>query len=248
MALKCDDMLLTIDFDAEERRISAAEHDDAKQQLLYAKKTFTTTYDAERALSVCDKYMRQRIMSLAESYAGGINQLLTDLFASKINFVSAVLKKSSTRTGFHENLQFSTVKEQSKTVDSLTRLTKNGKNTIRLPGYDKSIDFLGYSSGASGKRYRVLFCAKYTKGEGGSQDNQRINLESFAKAAPSIRDRSTDDILVLLADGQHYEKKRLVYGDVSFIDYWRKMAFGKRLVVSDTAHLDIEMKKLLEQL
>lgn len=67
--------------------------------------------------------------------------------------------------------------------------------------HGKSIDFL-WSYSRCGKTLKVFATHKYTKEEGGSQDNQFADVKRFLKEAVSCRD--TDVLFVAICDGDYY--------------------------------------------
>lgn len=103
----------------------------------------------------------------------------------------------------------------------------------------KSIDFTGKAQGASGIEYTVFVAAKYTAANGGAQDNQRNDLETFAEAATRIP-ASDNIIMVLLADGAYYNSMPH-YNHQSFYDAMRSQyasIYNTRLIATTTTDFD----------
>lgn len=238
--------LLDIDFDAKREALWGEE----KERIcaLLGKVVELRREEDGDPLSVCDPYVRKRICEFASAHGIGIYEAIDAIAASDLRLASSFLGKSPSRTGYQEDLQYEVLSTQSQVLRFPVRYAKGGKNAVRFPECAKSVDFGGKLIGASGCEYSASIAAKYTEDEGGAQDNQRIDLASFARVAHRIGDGSR--VVVLVADGAHYGKPRACYGGMSFLDFYQKKARDEALmlVATNTPRFDQDVAELLLRL
>lgn len=116
-----------------------------------------------------DVYTQARIRNAANVARVDINCFIDIICVSPIEITRPILSKTASRTVFQEKLQFDVLSKQSRVVSGLVDLPNRGKNAL-YTGARKSIDFVGYSKNST-RKYRILIAAKYTKDDGGAQDN-----------------------------------------------------------------------------
>lgn len=146
------------------------------------------------------------------------------------------------RVSYQEKHQFHVLSNFSKTCCDWQNLPTsvpdarwldNG-NIVSVPTRrTKSIDFLASSKDL---KKTVVVAAKYTDNDGGAQKNQATDLEHFACEA---KDKGDDTIVVLLADGKYYQKKRVEWRNENFFDYIRLEYPNKNVFACQTQDFDI---------
>lgn len=237
---------LKIDFDKKENELldsAALESDSIVLAIAGMKESNTSNEDI---LASLDAYTQARIKTAANIARIDIDGLLDLICISPLKIVRPILAKSATRTVFQEKLQFETISSQSVLVKDLVDLPNGGKNALYI-GARKSVDFVGSVTNEN-HEYRVLIAAKYTKSDGGAQDNQRNDLIDFAEHAPDKNDASNSDIVVLLADGPYYRKNRSALADTDFFSYIDSYYKDKRVIATTTEDFDIKLGTFLKTL
>lgn len=197
-----------------------------------------------------DKNRYARILSCAENLDVAPTELLAQMlgfgdFSS--TFATLAMRKQASRTRWQEDYQFSVLHRGSTTISlpekplphdgPSSRYLVNGEVTDKRPARSKSLDFRGTL--VSDPSQDVVIAAKYAEIGGGGQDNQYADLRKFGHNAPILG--SDDPLVILLADGDYYTettRKR----PKSRISEMRDMFAGKNVVVTDSAHLDQEVK------
>lgn len=185
--------------------------------------------------------------------------------------LSGFFAKNPIRTNSAEKYQYEVINTQSQ-YKGLINLASKPKRRIMLMNADKSVDFMFDGVKAkSGKTFRVFINAKYTHEEGGIQDSQLNELESFAKASDYYytqnknnckqKDTVNDDgsilindgsdvIIVLLADGDYFKKPRKKYGNMNYYQHIANThaSYNHNLIVTTTEDFDDNLSALLSTL
>ena len=99
---------------------------------------------------------------------------------------------------------------------------------------EKSIDFYWETLSNSGILYHIYASHKYTKEEGGAQDNQYHDLCKFMKNAMASTEQS--NIFLAIADGQYYQKT--MKDGVRRIDYMNHTFGGERCIALTVDDID----------
>lgn len=147
------------------------------------------------------------------------------------DIVAANFIKDPGRQNFYEN-QALVFLNSMNSVRSVTKLPAGGvnaqyiidgrlgnKKVFSRIGENKSIDFEAILEDDS----RIFISAKYTKDEGGAQDNQFNDLKNFIKNA--VKYTKNDVRFVALADGNYYQ----THGRIREME---KLAEGKVIVAT----------------
>lgn len=264
--------LLDIDFDAERQRL-------VRDNVNRANNVYNDCVDEYNAgVSAADVYaglpvpVQRKIASRLISFGSVESSVVSDfehyLQCGDPVVARFLLMTSESRQGWQERLQFSVLSAQSRiVVDWRDPSNRAGE---KLPKAKKTIDFTGVipsAATASGASYPLYVAAKYTQENGGAQDNQCDDLLSFAESAKHYceqsQSRTVDDdgagdgddsprrIIVLLADGEYYQRTHKRLGGMDFHSYVHSKYAAEtnyNLVVTDTAHFDVELGKLLKLL
>ena len=195
----------------------------------------------------------KRLQSAALNTLSSIHDVLISCANDKLT-CRHILNKSVSRTGYQEKAQFTMLSKNSLSCYNWIDLPSkpDDKYIPILNGKKlKSVDFIASTTGASGRKYQVWVMAKYTSDEGGSQDNQRNDLMSFADYADTLN-TSSNIIVVLLADGDYYKKKRRNFAKTGISgDFYHAMqslhtSYGTRLIATTTGLFDTNMNALLQ--
>ena len=171
---------LKIDFDKKENELldsAALESDSIVSAIAEMKENNTSNGDI---LASLDAYTQARVRTAANIARIDIDEFLGLICISPLKIIRPILAKSATRTVFQEKLQFETISSQSVLVKDLVDLPNGGKNALYI-GARKSVDFAGSVTDGN-HEYRVLIAAKYTKSDGGAQDNQRNDLSRSSRS------------------------------------------------------------------
>lgn len=237
---------LKIDFDKKENELldSAALESDSIVSAITGMKEDNASDDD--ILASLDAYTQARIRTAANVARIKADELIDLICISSIEIIRPILAKSANRTVFQEKLQFETISSQSVLVKDLVDLPNGGKNALYI-GARKSVDFAG-SVTEGNREYRILIAAKYTKNDGGAQDNQRNDLIDFAEHAPEKNDTSNSDIVVLLVDGPYYTKNRSALAGTDFFSYIASCYKDKRVIATTTEDFDIKLGTFLKSL
>lgn len=237
---------LKIDFDKKENELldSAALESDSIVSAIAGMKENNASNDD--ILASLDAYTQARIRTAANIARINANELIDFICISPVEIIRPILAKTANRTVFQEKLQFETISSQSVLVRDLVDLPNGGKNALYI-GARKSVDFVG-SVTEGNREYRILIAAKYTKNDGGAQDNQRNDLIDFAEHTPEKNDTSNSDIVVLLADGPYYKKNRSALADTDFFSYIDSCYKDKQVVATTTEDFDIKLGTFLKSL
>ncbi len=122
-----------------------------------------------------------------------------------------------------------------KTNDDLTPQEKAAKL--------KSIDFHWTVTGKSGCVYQIYASHKYTKDEGGAQDNQYSDLCKFMENA---RPNTSDRIYYLaIGDGEYYQRRRECGGRMKRIDYMNQQYGATHCIALTSNDIDAFTDRLL---
>lgn len=160
------------------------------------------------------KQMQEKIYNFAEMHGlhpKYVEQLILDDYLYRINFAKDPKKQTA-----HEKI----VAEHIESVLGETGVFKNlpagGKsakyvtnNGVRHENLDgtKSIDFEIHTKGL------VLFATcKYTKGNGGAQDNQYNDVKKYLRVCRemvSLGNNKTNERFIAIVDGNYYTKEKL---------------------------------------
>lgn len=132
--------------------------------------------------------------------------------------------KNPTRETIHQTYAIDEIKKNLPYFSSFRALPAGGKNALyiingEISGQEarkktkravKSIDAEGIIP-AGGKDIRIYFSLKYTKDEGGAQDNQYGDLIAFLKEG--AKNEEKDVFFIAIADGEYYKKKETKYAE-----------------------------------
>ena len=169
--------------------------------------------------------------------------------------------KNPTRETIHQTYAIETIKQNLPYFSSFRALPAGGKNALyiisgEISGQEarkktkravKSIDAEGILN-VAGKEIRIYFSLKYTKDEGGAQDNQYGDLITFLKEGAKSKEK--DVFFIAIADGEYYRKRETKYAEKeeSRLEYLNS-AFGPRcraasLETLEGAIIEIILEKL----
>lgn len=148
--------------------------------------------------------------------------------------------KNPVRETIHQAYAIEEIKKNLPYFSSFRALPAGGKNALYVIGGEisgqearkktkravKSIDAEGIIT-AGGKDIRIYFSLKYTKDNGGAQDNQYGDLIAFLKEG--AKNEEKDVFFIAIADGEYYKKKETKYAEKeeSRLEYL-STAFGPR--------------------
>lgn len=237
---------LKIDFEAKENELIDEATKESDNVVISIKNMRSKNIAANDILNAFDEYTQERIRNAANIARVDTAQFVDIICSSPIEIVRPILAKTASRTVFQEKLQFDVLSKQSKVVSNLVDLPNGGKNALYIEAR-KSVDFVGYATN-NVHRYRILIAAKYTKNDGGSQDNQRNDLIDFAEHAPKKDDDTDNDIIVLLADGHYYTKSRSVLDNKDFFSYIDEKYSDRRVIATTTEDFDMKVGSFIETL
>ncbi len=131
--------------------------------------------------------------------------------------------KDPGKQSFHEKAAAEFIKSLNKSLDiklfqNFRNLPTGGKNALYISNGNvidyntrkgksdgKSIDFY-WEYNYKNKKLKFYASHKYTEASGGSQDNQRIDIESFMEGARSSR--SSNEKFYAITDGEYYKDMR----------------------------------------
>lgn len=247
---------LNIDFEGKARELQHDNNIRVDETMTRIRLMHSNNASIESMITSLDKYQQQKLGTAATYAETTPGELLLKLINEPDNmFAYLIIGKTTSRMAYQEPLQFKTLTEQSTTIYELIDQPNNNKileNKLKsLNAYmkTKSIDFTGKAQGASGIEYTVLIAAKYTAANGGAQDNQRNDLETFAEAETRIP-VSDNIIMVLLADGAYYNSMPH-YNHQSFYDVMRSQyasIYNTRLIATTTTDFDVNMNAMLTRI
>lgn len=167
----------------------------------------------------------------------------------------AIFQKPVTKTNWQERYQYETIYEQSKYIVNLKSLDTNyqadnvlwihdGILTNAHPNNNmKSVDFIGTLTNTG---QSVAIAAKYTDKDGGGQDDQANDLESFAMEAPLLSRKNM--LVILLADGRYYTRYKQRYGvNTDFFSYIQSTYRDKNVIACTTEDIDVAISDSLKR-
>lgn len=169
--------------------------------------------------------------------------------------------KNPTRETIHQTYAIDEIKKSLPYFSSFRALPAGGKNALyvisgEISGQEarkktkravKSIDAEGVIT-AGGKDIRIYFSLKYTKDEGGAQDNQYGDLITFLKEGAKSKEK--DVFFIAIADGEYYRKRETKYAEKeeSRLEYLNT-AFGPRCRAASLENLEaVIIEIILESL
>lgn len=237
---------LDIDFDGAEAALISKAAMESDLTITKIKQQLTDGIEFDDMFHGLDVYVRDRIKNAADIACINVESFVPLLCSSPVEMVRPILAKSAIRTVFQEKLQFDTLSNQSSIVTDLVDLPNGGRNAMYI-GARKSVDFVGHAI-SNGHDYRILIAAKYTKSDGGAQDNQRNDLIDFANHAPLIGDKTNNDVVVLLADGPYYRKSRHCLDDMDFFSYIESRYSDRKVVATSTEDFDVKLGSFLDKI
>ena len=238
---------LRIDFDSKENELVSEAAKESDSIVASIKNMRDENIGANDILNALDSYTQARIRSAANVARIDIEKFIDVICISPVEIVRPILAKNASKTVFQEKLQFDSISKQSEVVSNLIDLPNGGKNALYV-GARKSVDFLGYSKCSSKRRHRILIAAKYTKHDGGAQDNQRNDLIDFAEHAPRKNSDTNSDVIVLLADGPYYAKKRSSLGNKDFFAYVDEKYSDRSVIATTTEDFDLRVGPFIDSL
>lgn len=112
-----------------------------------------------------------------------------------------------------------------------------GKNLKNKNQEAKSIDFY-FESG----KHKIYASHKYTKNEGGAQDNQYKDVQAFLNN--SRYNNLKDTKFIAICDGDYYQNKNSKSGDDTRIEQLQRLTDNKNVFVTDIDGLDSVLKNL----
>lgn len=114
----------------------------------------------------------------------------------------------------------------------------SGSKELKNKNQDtKSIDFY-FEYG----EYNIYASHKYTKNEGGAQDNQYKDVQEFLK---NSRDNNSKDTkFIAICDGDYYQHKDTKSGDNTRIERLERLTDNKKVFVTDIDGLASVLKNL----
>lgn len=247
---------LNIDFEEKARELQHGNNIGVDETMTRIRLMHHNNTSIESMITSLDKYTQQKLKTAATYAETTPGELLLKLINEPDNMLAyPIIGKTTSRMAYQEPLQYKTLTEQSTTIYELVNQPNSNKilaNKLKsLNAYmkTKSIDFTGKAQGASGIEYTVFVAAKYTAANGGAQDNQRNDLETFAEAATRIP-ASDNIIMVLLADGAYYNSMPH-YNHQSFYDAMRSQyasIYNTRLIATTTTDFDVNMNAMLTRI
>lgn len=182
--------------------------------------------------------------------------ILSDaIFNDDIYAQVTIFQKPVTKTNWQERYQYETIHRQSQYITKLKNLDTNYKTCNVLWVSDgvlmnvhpnnnmKSVDFVGSLTGTG---QTIAIAAKYTDKDGGGQDDQANDLESFAIEAPPLSRKNM--LVILLADGKYYTKHKQRYVDCAdFFTYVQHVYRDKNVIACTTEDVDIAINDYLNR-
>ena len=247
---------LNIDFEEKARELQHGNNIGVDETMTRIRLMHYNNASIESMITSLDKYKQQKLETAATYAETTPGELLLKLINEPDNMLAyTIIGKTTSRMAYQEPLQYKTLTEQSTTIYELVNQPNSNKilaNKLKsLNAYmkTKSIDFTGKAQGASGIEYTVFIAAKYTAANGGAQDNQRNDLETFAEAETRIP-ASDNIIMVLLADGAYYNSMPH-YNHQSFYDAMRSQyasIYNTRLIATTTTDFDVNMNAMLTRI
>lgn len=144
----------------------------------------------------------------------GFHHRFLEIKASMDDNFAIVFMKEPNKQGFHENLAAQYILSFP-VVSNFKILPKSGNKALVIANgkienftikgkKTKSIDFEWIIQTKSGKNIKCYASHKYTKEDGGSQDNQHNDLCHFMDQANTTEDENI--IFFAICDGEYYQK------------------------------------------
>ena len=168
-----------------------------------------------------EKYIMDKIKNIAQNFGMKAEEVYDIIDKSKDNnlknlFIAVRLAKDPKRQNVYENIFYD-------------YLRSNGRNILKLPSSGGNAIFLTKNKIMKGKPKEVestksldfyekigekefYYYHKFTKEEGGAQDNQYIDLQTFVRIAKQYCENNDDNkYFVAVPDGPYYTKERKAY-------------------------------------
>lgn len=163
-----------------------------------------------------DESLMLKIKNYAERYGVPVSFVI-DKLKEEDDFILFGFEKDPTRQNIYEEIQLEKIKEIPLIIE-VKKLPSGGKNAkyvvdgkiVSLNAEErkekilKSVDFY-WEFSFEDKKICFFASGKYTKEEGGAQDNQRNDISSFLENAKKSFDK--DLFFIALTDGEYYEKE-----------------------------------------
>ncbi|GMO67412.1 MAG: hypothetical protein Ta2D_12990 [Rickettsiales bacterium] len=177
-----------------------------------------------------------KISNWAEKFGYSYNEIKDKIKNDEI--FRCIFIKEPSKQNLYQNLAATYIKSL-ENVENFEVLASGGKNAIYLTngkiftGKDlkdkskdiKSIDF-------KWKKGETTFYAshKYTKDEGGSQDNQYEDIQKFLRNVIDNNEKNT--IFLAICDGEYYQTKDSKTGDATKIERLKKLTTYNSFVLT----------------
>ena len=243
--------MINIDFEQREReiteeinRVTQNLYDTIKQNCIYE-----DNIDYERIINeYLDDNQYKHVLNKAKVLCLTEEEVIKRMMEEP-TFGIDTLRKEPGRTGWQEKYQYECLSSQSCCCYNWNNLPVGGSNALYLQydgtigyggGPTKSIDFYSQID-YNYKTYDVYIAAKYTGIAGGAQDNQARDLENFAMYAPLRADETTNNIIVLIADGPYYQR-------YDFCNMINQNYSDRRVIATTTYEFDESVMQLLKEL
>lgn len=163
-------------------------------------------------LAAGDKNLAKKIATFAERHGYSVGRIVKKIKEDLV--FAAHFAVDPAKQKIHENIAAKHIKKL-KNVQNFNQLSHGALSVLQGAVMSrvellarggtsraKTIDFMWITCGK-----RVYASHKYTRGEGGAQDNQYADMQQFIREA---RDSTLKDtIFIAIADGEYYNKSRI---------------------------------------
>ena len=200
-----------------------------------------------------DSDLMKKVVNQADRYGLPVSYVIDNLKYGDDDMILNGFEKDPGRQNIYEDLQLKYAKEMPCVMD-VGKLPSGGKNAKyiqdgKIVGGSK---FVGKKSGTKsldlswhfdfmGESLYFYSTCKYTKDEGGAQDNQRNDVITFFKEAQKITDKNI--FCVGIVDGEYYDRPR--DKGASWREIFNSEYYGPRCIATDSEHLPTVVRDII---
>lgn len=151
-------------------------------------------------------WLEEKILKRCRKYGFRFGEVAGAIASSPIT--AAEYAKSAKRQGIAEKVQFAALNKNGLKIE---KLPSSGPGAVRILAGDLVYGSLGATDRATkaldGRRANDWVSSKFTEDNGGSQDNQRLDILNFVDGANAYIAKHTNNYrFVAMLDGDYYRK------------------------------------------
>ncbi len=152
------------------------------------------------------RWLEEKILKRCKKYGFRFGEVAGAIASSPV--IAAEYAKSAKRQGVAEKVQFGVLNKNGLKIE---KLPSSGPGAVRILDGDLVYGSLGATDRATkaldGRRANDWVSVKFTEDNGGSQDNQRLDILNFVDSANAyIAKHSNNYRFVAMLDGDYYRK------------------------------------------